>query len=442
MLDCYRTLCQSSSSLRIHPIVLQQLRSSLSPTSIQLPTRPPPTLDSATLQPLFHSLRVEPGVLTFFSLPAVSLQTDAVAAFARSICYSQASFLPLPTRLAYSELFPSVVFPPLPINQPQEPLPRALSRLTHISLSGVKPSSTHFDELIASFALLPSLTALDLSNTLLTDECLPALCFLVHYSSSITALNMSHSFFTAESPIDRNRLVTAFLASKSLTQLDLSHSHLSLETSTALLPTLVRLQHLNLSALRCLQLPDPPTAPQPSAPADDRPALSLFYSSLYRQLTSPLCRLTSIMLHDISDVGGHLSAVVCLALAAPSCRLRCVELCSNNLVSTGVRRLLAVLRMRNETLRRLVLDGNVAVSDEAACKQLVEWIAPMQPLAGGSQARLSECMRDDSVTGAGEMRALCGLEELSIRNCGLSAVSQKQLLALCPSTCSHLTLHV
>ena len=443
LLDCYRTLCQTSSNLRIHPLVLHQLYSSVPVTTIQFRRRPPPTLDSATLQPLFHALRVEPGVLTSLCLPPLPLQSDAAAAFARSICYTQATTTPLSTRLAYLELFPHSTFPPPPTNQQLEPLPHALVQLSHVSLSGVMVASTHFSELVASFGLLPSLTDLDLSDTLLTDDCLPGLCFLVQHSNSISRLNLSRSLFTASEPTHRNGLIAALAASKCLTHLNLSHCHLSLESTTALLPSLVRMQHLDVSSLHCLQ---PNTSTDLSSSAVNSTArLSSFYSTLYRQLTSLLCRLTVLVLHHVTDVVGQLSGVVCLALAAPTCRLQCVELCNNGLSPPGVHRLLAVVTMRNTTLRRLVLDGNRAVSDEAACKQLLRLIGPTRLSADRGDAEVTEEMqtgKSAGVRGPVDARAVRTLQELSVRQCGLSLSSRTQLLMQITNTHAVLKLHL
>ena len=442
LLDCYRTLCQTSSSLRIHPLVLQQLHSSVSATTIHFPKRPPPTLDSATLQPLFHALCVEPGVLTSLSLPAVPLQADAVVAFARSICSSQAPFIPLPTRLAYGELFQHAVFPLQPPGQQQEPLPRALTHLSSISLSAVKPSLSHLSELLASFALLPALIDLDLSDTLLSDDCLSGISFLLCHSSSLSRLNLSRALFRAEFSTDRARLIAALSSSKSLTELTLSHSHLSLETTTALLPNLVRLRHINFSSLRCLQ---PPTSPLPASSTAAGSGLSWFYSSLCHHLSSPLSCLTTVILRDVADVGGQLSAVIALALAVPSCRLQCVELCNNGLSLAGVLRLLAVLRQRNSTLRRLVLDGNRAVSDDAACTQLLAWISGQRSAAHKVHGGLCERKQQERLSVVGgltEMCASCVLQELSVRRCGLSTIAQKQLFNHATNACAMLTLHM
>ena len=441
MLDCYRTLCQTCSRLRIHPLVMQQLHLA---ATIHFPRRLPPTLDSVALQPLFDALRVEPGTLTSLSLPPLPLQADAVAAFARSICYSQAAFLPVHTRLAYCDLFPHTVFPLPPTCLGQEPLPPSLAQLSYISLSGVKASSVHLNELVGSFALLPALCLLDLSDTPLTDECLPGLCFLVQTSDSLSRLNLSRSLFTADSPKDRSRLTAAFSASKCLTDLDMSHGNLSLESTTALLPALQRLHRINLSSLRCLQ---PHSSQSSSSSASDSPAgLSLFYSSLSRHLRSPQCCLTTVVLHDVADVSGLLSGVVCLALAAPSCRLLCFELCNNGLSLQAVLRLLAVLRRRNRSIRRLVLDGNRAVSDEAAYEQLCQWITEGQASAQGRGMEWNErvqVMQVSAVVGLDENQPSCALNELSVRQCGLSTVAQQKLLTdVRHTTCAQLTVHV
>ena len=429
VLDCYRTLCQTSSSNRIHPLVLQQVHSSAT-TTIAFPQFPPPTLNSTTLVPLFHALRVEPGHLTSLRLPgAVLVEADAAAALARSICYSQAPFLPLTTRLAYSELFPHAVFPLMPQDQHQEPLPRPFTRLSQVSLAGAKVTSAYMTELLASFALLPALTELDLSDTLLQDEALPGVRFLLRHSASIIRFNLSRSFFTGSTIIARVDLGAAFTASETLTHIDLSYSHLSLASASSLLPMLVRLNHLNLSSLRCLY--PYARAPASSLASDRDVALTSFYSSLYSLLSSPLCCLTAVVLHDVADVRGQLGAVMCLALAAPSCRLQCVELCDNGLSVPGVLRLLAVLRRRNATVRRLVLDGNRAVGHATVQTQLLDWMDDMW-IEVARQVGPAERMQCNLLGELGGPDKWCMsrlLRELSVRRCGLSLVAQKQLLA-------------
>ena len=59
------------------------------------------------------------------------------------------------------------------------PSPAPLSRLTRVQLSHAVVSSAALARLLTSFALLPSLTALDASYTAVNDACLPALTLLL-----------------------------------------------------------------------------------------------------------------------------------------------------------------------------------------------------------------------------------------------------------------------
>ena len=244
MWECFHSLC-SMRALPCHPSIEGVIHPHGVDAEVSFPS-PSPTLTSSALLPFLLSLRVEAATLTSLSLPPIPLTSDAVDAFTDVITCLHFPSSPLSLRRAYplpSHLLPLTLLPP-----PVVP-PAALSRLSCIRLSHVLLSSHCLSRVLSSLALLPSLTSVDVAYSPLTDLCLPSLTVLLTHCSTLSHLSLRSTPLTGRTP--HLHLFTAALHSHpSLTSLDLSHSALTCEAMTAVLPGLIRLSVLRVGGGR------------------------------------------------------------------------------------------------------------------------------------------------------------------------------------------------
>ena len=406
MLDCYRTLCASHAPpLLSHPLVEQQLQEARTALTSHISfTEPSSTLTAARLLPLFLALRAESGTLRSLCLPpACLLHSDCIDALTETICYTQAASCFASVRIALLQRFPLLPMPAPPAVATQS---LALQGLSAVSLRSTLISSASLSPLLHAMAALPALEELDLSMSLLDDDCLPALSFLLRHSSSISSLCLRRTLLRGEQRLFLSDFTSALSVSKTMTALDLSETDWCADGLLVVLPALSRLSTLSLAFIPVLR--------DPSASFLDP---SLPFAALSRTLQSPSCAVVSLDLSGCSDDGDELGLLLESLLSSPSCPLQNLSLRFCSLSSLSFRRLLRAIGESNSSLKTLALDGSQGLEGEGGDELLYLLLLSRSPPNKQGKERT-----------AGEV--LCQLSELSLRHCSSLGCKQHKALQL------------